>query len=414
MPREILASFKIVTPMFLGDADQKATGIRPPSIKGALRFWWRALNWGRFVQQFPSDHAEALKAMHIKEASLFGAAADDTFSGQARVSLQIDSTDLKPLQANALGQKFPLGPWRPYLLGQGLTKYDKNTKGFVYQRNALATGNFTLRLTFQPESNTWRGTQREEDIESAEKALLLFGLLGGLGSRARRGLGSVAIHVLTGSQFSAPENLTEWQASLKAAIGGLTGVPAPPYTAFSADTRMDISAQGNNPWMLLADVAKEMQLYRSNGRVNPSTGSREVNGIPLVPPLRFWPDHDIALDIALNTARPNHPERAVFGLPHNYFFSGNNAHVRMEPNTEGRTRRASPLLIHFHEFQDGSACAVQSLFPATFLAATDTIAMRRKQGNAWPTVSTVPAAVNWSVITNYLDRFPRPPRVTVL
>jgi CRISPR-associated protein Cmr1 len=170
----------------------------------------------------------------------------------------------------------------------------------------------------------------------------------------------------------------------------------------------------NNPWMLLADVAKEMQLYRSNGRVNPRTGNREVNGIPLVPPLRFWPDHNIALAIALNTVQPNHPERTVFGLPHNYFFSGRNAQVRMEPNVEGRTRRASPLLIHFHEFSNGSACAVQSLFPAIFLAATDMIAMKWNRGNTWPTVSTVPPAVNWSVITDYLDRFPYPPRVTVL
>lgn len=40
----ITATFEIVTPMFLGDADQKATSIRPTAIKGALRFWWRALN----------------------------------------------------------------------------------------------------------------------------------------------------------------------------------------------------------------------------------------------------------------------------------------------------------------------------------------------------------------------------------
>ncbi len=40
----ITATYRVVTPMFIGDADQKATSLRPPSIKGALRFWWRALN----------------------------------------------------------------------------------------------------------------------------------------------------------------------------------------------------------------------------------------------------------------------------------------------------------------------------------------------------------------------------------
>ncbi len=46
------ATFRIVTPMFIGGADQTPSdGIRPPSVKGALRFWWRALNWGRFWKE---------------------------------------------------------------------------------------------------------------------------------------------------------------------------------------------------------------------------------------------------------------------------------------------------------------------------------------------------------------------------
>jgi CRISPR-associated protein Cmr1 len=44
----IEAVYRIVTPMFIGGADQKPNdGVRAPSFKGMLRFWWRALNWGR-------------------------------------------------------------------------------------------------------------------------------------------------------------------------------------------------------------------------------------------------------------------------------------------------------------------------------------------------------------------------------
>lgn len=46
MPSKITATYRIVTPMFVGDANQQATEISPQSVKGALRFWWRALNWG--------------------------------------------------------------------------------------------------------------------------------------------------------------------------------------------------------------------------------------------------------------------------------------------------------------------------------------------------------------------------------
>lgn len=35
---------KVITPMFLHGADNKIPEFRAPSIKGAMRFWWRAVN----------------------------------------------------------------------------------------------------------------------------------------------------------------------------------------------------------------------------------------------------------------------------------------------------------------------------------------------------------------------------------
>ncbi|NER00596.1 MAG: type III-B CRISPR module RAMP protein Cmr1, partial [Cyanothece sp. SIO2G6] len=35
---------KIITPMFLAGADGKTPELRSASIKGAMRFWWRAVN----------------------------------------------------------------------------------------------------------------------------------------------------------------------------------------------------------------------------------------------------------------------------------------------------------------------------------------------------------------------------------
>jgi len=61
--------------MFIGGADQTPSdGIRPPSVKGDLRFWWRALNWGRF-RTAHADDASALSALHKEEGRLFGLAA---------------------------------------------------------------------------------------------------------------------------------------------------------------------------------------------------------------------------------------------------------------------------------------------------------------------------------------------------
>ena len=66
MKKKIEAEFTIVTPMFIGDANQEADDVRPPSLKGALRFWWRALNWGRMLADERGDTAKALCSLHKK------------------------------------------------------------------------------------------------------------------------------------------------------------------------------------------------------------------------------------------------------------------------------------------------------------------------------------------------------------
>ena len=57
----IEADYNIVTPMFIGGGDkQEAPEIRPPSVKGALRFWWRALQWGECLNSQNQDVSAAL------------------------------------------------------------------------------------------------------------------------------------------------------------------------------------------------------------------------------------------------------------------------------------------------------------------------------------------------------------------
>ncbi|MEZ5448805.1 MAG: type III-B CRISPR module RAMP protein Cmr1 [Thiolinea sp.] len=73
--RKITATYRITTPMFIGDADQQASTISPAAFKGALRFWWRALNWGR-IRTVKANDAEALRQLHQEESDLFGSAAD--------------------------------------------------------------------------------------------------------------------------------------------------------------------------------------------------------------------------------------------------------------------------------------------------------------------------------------------------
>jgi CRISPR-associated protein Cmr1 len=44
----IQATFQVTTPLFCGGADGSSAELRPSSVKGVLRFWWRACAWSRF------------------------------------------------------------------------------------------------------------------------------------------------------------------------------------------------------------------------------------------------------------------------------------------------------------------------------------------------------------------------------
>lgn len=379
--------FQIVTPMFLGGADQKAEGIRPASIKGALRFWWRALNWARCWQASGQNDVQALRLLHSEEARLFGLAAGwdeatkKTSGGQGVFLMQVVDSKVfgTALNAKEIFPDFQNG--HIYLLGLGLAKYDKSVKQTLVQRNALQKGGtFTLKLVFHPQAT-------DEEVKQVKDAVSAFGLLGALGSRARHGLGSVA------SVESAALNRAEYIKAVQNLLKPtLLASGEAPFTAFSARSRVDVSATGNDVLKLLDAVGREQQLYRSygqNGKVNGQDAERN-----------FADDHDLMFDVT-NGARPNQaPARVAFGLPHNYFFSSTKGKADVNYAPEGKDgRRASPLLLHIHPLGDAGFVAVHVLMPAQFLPAGGQIRIKTKGS------FNVPANPDWQILHSYLNRF---------
>jgi CRISPR-associated protein Cmr1 len=379
----IKATFSIVTPMFLGDAEQKAVDIRPPSIKGALRFWWRALNWGRLAHECLNDEAAALRKLHAEEARLFGISAGDEDGGQGIFLLNVlqskierSDTPFKDMDGAQL-----------YLLGMGLGSFKGGNHTL---RNALVGGEFTVRLLFRPTSHP-NEQQSINDQQSIRDALYVFGLLGALGSRARHGMGSISLKEWEGDSRKVPQNAQEYQT----AIVELLGQPAealPPFTAFSQKTRIDISAQNKDPFKLLTKVGTEQQFYRSFGQ------NGKVQGKPAE--RNFTNDHDLIMAATEGNRIDKAPQRAVFGLPHNYFFSSTKGKADVDYAPEGAAgRRSSPLLLHIHGLPDGQFVAVHSLLPAQFLPKNAQIRIKSK------TSSNVPVTVDYQVIHTYLNRF---------
>lgn len=380
-PHILSATYRITTPMFIGDAEQKASGVAPASVKGALRFWWRALNWGR-IKNGSKDDAAALRMLHKEEGDLFGSVGTTVnnrqVGGQGRFILRViqqNNPKWNSIPQNSSGIK--------YLLGQGLYHF---RNGLL--REAIL-GDIRVECVLQSKIS-------DEQINQLCNALLALGMLGGLGSRSRKGFGSLSIRSLqsSGKDVVIPKNKTEYGSLLqKWGKEFSTNKELPPFTAFSKHSRIDLSAHDKDMMNLLNKAGSEQQLYRSWGR-NGKVGNRNAEQ-------NFKDDHDLLLKVAQGAQPALLPQRAVFGLPHNYHFSSG-ANVEIASKTESGSRRASPLFIHIHTFPDGSAVLIQSLLPATFLPSSAEVEFKGKKKSS---VKINEKSVDWQVIHAYLDRF---------
>ena len=380
----IEAHFDIITPMFIGGGEvQESPELRPPSVKGALRFWWRALQWGLCLKAHNGDVGSALEALHQQEAELFGAAATDNKYGQGKVLLKIKVT--KDLKSNP---EYSPTPGQAYLLGQGLYNFKQGIlKGAIAPKQTFKV---ILKL--------------HNDVEATNiiNALLIFGLLGGLGSRARKGWGSIAIRSLVHTdkvgQVNAlpiPDDKNSYQQTIAQVLGKLPA-DLPPFSAFSKGTRIDISSQSesDNALGLLTSIGDEMQRYRSYGKAN-HNGVHTINN--QAAEQNFKGDHDLVLDFANGITVQHHPQRVAFGLPHNYFYSNG---TKVDVDAEKFNRRASPLIIHIHQFSSGKCIAIQSLIKADFLPEHEKVQL--KKGHK---TQSIECDIDWTVITDYLERF---------
>ncbi len=142
---------EVVTPLFLGGADGKTAELRPPSIRGAMRFWFRAM-MGRIV-------GGDIKAMKELEADVFGDTdkASSVILRLGNVNLNKDSYN--PLPHKSTGFKF---------------------EGFKPDQK------FNLTLSV-------RSSKDVQNLEIAVMSFLLLVNLGGIGKRSRRGFGSLRI-----------------------------------------------------------------------------------------------------------------------------------------------------------------------------------------------------------------------------
>lgn len=301
-PHVVSATYRIVTPMFIGDANQNTTdGIRPPSVKGALRFWWRALSWRKFADMGAKD---ALKALHSEEARLFGSAmnAEQGSGGQGVFLLSVQQD---------LDQQKKVYDWPPERKpehGASFMAYGLLGEGDEEHRGAIIEGTeFSLKLAFNPKKVV------DGDVTEIEKALEAWSLFGGLGGRSRRGMGSVTQVSLNGDNTLLTK--ASYQDRVQALLGTYTEVSTSPYTAFSKDS-----------------VHRTVDGNRKAREALTKTGSRYKE--------------------FRSTLKGQSFAKAGFGLP-------------LKDFGDEKQRRASPLIFHVHELENENFTTAMIYLPSS-------------------------------------------------
>ncbi len=175
---------EVVTPMFLGSANTTDAELRVPSIKGMIRFWWRAMRSENNLDTLAKDEAE-----------IFGGVG----KGQGKSNISISISEPNNLMSgtdflNEIGfqkngkrivkkENFGIG----YLFYSTFTLRDKGKP--ILRRYLLSGQKFTFKLT----------GRTKYSLDNALAALWLAIYFGGFGTRARRGAGNLATNKLDGS-----------------------------------------------------------------------------------------------------------------------------------------------------------------------------------------------------------------------
>lgn len=417
VPASITATFRVSTPLFIGGHDPAGDSagasrpvcpVRVPSIKGVLRFWWRAIQWHRLRIAAGSDE-DALKRLHESEQALFGAAADDRWParGQSRVLITAKSENASAVAAS---QQFrSVG----YLLGQGLWDSTENPPRLTRSPSRI-TG-ITLSLRFH------KSVDRKQ-YESVVEALWILGLLGGLGARSRRGFGSLCLTGWTGlepgmrERFPVPGASDDYRAALVGIAGELARGDLPPFTAFSGRTRVDLSTNrvastSDFPGMKVLSMANAaMMNFRRDGKNRQGEELRSTK-------------EAIARDRRLMLGYLDQPHRgigtlpvrSVFGLPHNYYFGSKSRSIEysvasgtVSSNGEiqySLGRRASPLFLHAHAFPDGTCVLAHVLLPARFFPPAEDHGANvcTKRGQRIQSAVADDTQIDWTLLHSYLD-----------
>jgi CRISPR-associated protein Cmr1 len=278
-----------------------------------------------------------------------------------------------------------------------LNSYKKS----ITTRSFIESGYFSVNLLFKPislKSSADEIQKREKDISGVQRAFWAMSMFGGIGARSRKGFGSV-VPIFVEGMDGLPSMIVEGQNDLENSLVAFfekcqTCPNESRYTIFTNNSRCFILGASNscNDFLTgencLEWLGKTILSYRSY------RGEKKKTWVIA--------DHDLVAKYVHQGTEPNSaPKRAIFGLPHNYFFSSSRSGAELNIlDADKKGRRSSPLFFKVYQFEKSKKCCAIMLFlPSQFLPANSELTFSTKNAE----IVHVPPPSDFTPITDLMD-----------
>jgi CRISPR-associated protein Cmr1 len=330
----------VITPLFGGGVEagvnDPVTLIRGASIRGQLRFWWRASRGASY---------ESASELRKREGQVWGTA---TSPSPVQVTVKVVSIGQQspwavyepdPQRGGVRSMPKPKPGFPAYALFpfKGETEKGPNRENIVVKPPATATWTAVFDLTL-----SWPKNQDLDDDVSA--AVWAWINLGGLGSRTRRGCGSLYCQEMAPPDAAA---IGQWYQDCLAKYGVI--IPQSPRAWPTLPARLLVKAASGQkgPQQAWAEAIATLSEFRQGEGVGRNKGGKS-------PGRSRWPEPDslrritrrgVPMHMRGITTTENAFPRAEFGLPIVFHFKGDDFPNDSELYPLGYKRMASPLIL---------------------------------------------------------------------
>jgi CRISPR-associated protein Cmr6 len=278
-PRTTFAcTLELVSPAFLAGAKQDATDcdLRPATLRGQLRWWWRTLHSGYL----------SVEQLRTLEAAIWG---DTSRGGAVRIGLETKNRT----QAKSVRDRRGRSPSDPIkYITYGMDDDPDRPARFYLEPGATWSLTLTGRASgFQMPGHPQAkpiGISSTDVYTQATAALWLLCTFGGVGAKARKGFGSLAI--ATPSQTISPKDIPALITSMQQFRKNL-GLPNDlrddrdePYPVLDDVIKLqpliDASITSNDVWAVMKDTGQRLKDYVSDLPKPDQSNHRAALGLP--------------------------------------------------------------------------------------------------------------------------------------